>query len=258
MHFHDRTLIQNPPIAIVNQLSGEEKQKWLDYKAYKEDNNLPVVKKPSGKWTDDAIRKPLMNFFYKNCCYCGIYTDDNHQGEVDHHFPKELDVSADKIYLWENYVWSCHSCNNKKRSHYPVLDPCVKTEMDALEYIDYLGKYKIKDGSNQDLKDKFKITHEWTFINGHNIPKKRIAIHDHMIKYHLPRLKEACLMLDAIKSKPKTEDYKTAVKNLDSVVNDMKVLINQGDCIMLIKKIYSDFQAMNPIIHLDFKTTFLV
>src|ERR1700722_8336750 len=137
MHFVDRTLYLNPPTARLAILQTEEKPKWLAYKACVKTKCKPAVPMPASKWNEDAIRIPLVKLFNFNCAYCGAYSDYNNDGEVDHFLPKALDDQADHIYSWDNYVWSCHSCNNLKRNNFPVLNPCIKQEMEVI-YFNYL------------------------------------------------------------------------------------------------------------------------
>ena len=71
-------------------------------------------------WTHfrDDLKRP----FHGLCAYC----EEIDPGEVDHFRPKSKHPHL--VYAWDNWVFSCHPCNQAKRELWPLLgyvDPCA-------------------------------------------------------------------------------------------------------------------------------------
>ncbi len=49
------------------------------------------------------------------CCYC----EDSNADEVEHMFPKS--IYPGKTFVWENYLYSCGSCNRSKSNQFSVF-----------------------------------------------------------------------------------------------------------------------------------------
>ena len=80
--------------------------------------------KPSdSKWT--SFHEDVKETFRGLCGYC----ETRAKGEIDHFKPKALYPSL--VYIWENWVFSCHDCNHAKGSKFPevgYVDPCGLVE----------------------------------------------------------------------------------------------------------------------------------
>jgi len=93
-------------------------------------------------------------------------------GQVDHLIPKSK--SAEHVYSWRNYIWSCTNCNKKKseegydvdKKEITILNPCDSEEM---KFVDYKkGNYFIncKDVFLKNkLDSKLNVTIESTRLN---------------------------------------------------------------------------------------------
>ena len=152
---------------------------WVDY--YTWDKSLGTVKpkKPSdGHWRNDLIRIPLIQFFYNSCGYCGtaIPTSirlDIGKGDVDHFLPKN--IFPENTYEWENYIWSCKSCNQEKSAfydnEYPLLNPCCKNDCSRLSFLKNTGQYVLNDKIKNDYywQKRLKYTEKRTMINSSDI-----------------------------------------------------------------------------------------
>ena len=123
MHFVDRTTTANPPIAKLKQLNSQYQQDWANYNTARLNKTNPLPSRPLSKWLHNDIREPLSKLFLKTCGYCGIHTDIGADAEVDHFFPTSLDGEAQFVFDWNNYIWSCPSCNRLKGNAYPFLNP---------------------------------------------------------------------------------------------------------------------------------------
>lgn len=246
MHFINRALFATAPTGILNQLHVDEQPIWLQYKNWLNTKIPPTVPKPSSKWTRDTIRDPLTELFRNNCAYCGIYTDKNHDGEVDHFFPKELDTQGDSIYSWDNYVWSCHSCNNKKRSNYPLINPCNENETKEIYFHSADGRYVVKSTANQDIKDKFQLTEQKTYLNGKRSPDRRKFIAKHLknimtIIYDRSRDYEIERILDST-----TLTCAQSLNKLNVIKVELREYLKSEDFILLKNEIFAKFRIAHP------------
>jgi uncharacterized protein (TIGR02646 family) len=110
MHFVNRG--QEPPGLVPIRLTYT--QAWIDH------YNSGIGKRPTDKRWIDFIDQLSASF--AGCCgYC----ETRCKGVVDHLRPKSK--FPDLVYEWHNWVFSCHDCNQNKRSHWPssgFLDPC--------------------------------------------------------------------------------------------------------------------------------------
>ncbi|MBX7227915.1 MAG: HNH endonuclease [Chitinophagales bacterium] len=256
MHFVDRTLFLDAPLADLAAIEALEKPKWLAYKNWINTGTGTRVVKPSGKWTHDSIRNPLTNLFKNNCAYCGGYSDKQNDGEVDHFFPKEKDTTGDYIYNWDNYVWACHSCNNLKNDNYPLINPCNKSEMAEIYFHHSDGRYLIKAAATQDLQDKYKLTDLKTFINGKIHPKKRLLISKQLSDY----LSEVHWTYEILEleelTDPRSADTQQAFQKHSDALRKTRAFFSAVEYVLLKKQIFEEFKVQNPVfpyIHSDFE-----
>ena len=73
----------------------------------------------------------LRKAFGELCAYCEEFS----KGEVDHFRPKSK--FPDLVYVWSNWLFSCHDCNNSKREKWPsggYINPCAESVNDHPEY----------------------------------------------------------------------------------------------------------------------------
>jgi len=188
---------------------------WIDY--YNE--SLPNAVKPSDNyWTNNSIRNPLKNAFENNCGYCGraipIHIENGKpypKGEVDHHQPKSK--YPGRVYDWDNYIWSCHECNQHKGESYdeqaPLFNPCVKVDPAHLELRND-GRYYLKKAFEENLllQKRYRATERDTLINtDFNINER---------KYWLERITEALEVLKdgpALFSSEELSDYPEKIQS---------------------------------------------
>ena len=230
MHFIDRDNFKDAPLDKLKEYQEEYK------------NNLPNSPKP--KWNNDKIRVPLGKLFLNNCAYCGIYTDIGSDAEVDHFCPKNICKEAEKVFGWENYVWSCHPCNNYKRENHPFLNPCSKDEMKWLYFNHYSGKYFYHSDSPKDIIKKYNLTNRKSYINGKNRPNRRKIIAKRVDSV----LKDIKLYSKLIITKDK----------LDKSLKDLKDIISEKDYLLLIKFLIKEFINNNDDFNYKLEELFIV
>jgi len=119
--------------------------------------------------SDNTIKDVLFDMHHRKCCYCERERTRKREMDVEHYRPKaKVDSEADHLgywwlaYDWDNYLWSCKSCNQEhKKNQFPLLPDGVraKKEGDGLpaekpclinprfdEPSDYLAYYRKKLG----------------------------------------------------------------------------------------------------------------
>ncbi|MGI0106165.1 HNH endonuclease [Salinimicrobium sp. WS361] len=247
MHYIKRGTASKKIKDLLESSNKKHKENWKLYNKAKKDNQrLPT--KPSSTWNNDIIRNELKILFLKNCGYCGIHTDKGHEAEVDHFFPKSEDLEANLIYNWNNFIWSCPSCNRKKSSNYPIINPCDEDEMDQIYFHSADGRYLPFHSSTEDLKTKFSNTEEYTFINGKNRPERREYIYRDVLENHLRRI-NLIFSLFEVEKEVKGKNSKEAKEKFtlfQTRKNDFLKLIRCGDYLYLIKYIMDDYISENP------------
>lgn len=171
--------------ACPKHLSDNQEKwsiKWINYYRWDKSSGKKRPPKPiDSHWLHDKIRIPLTQDFKNNCGYCGdaIPTPLDKlvgKGDVDHFLPKA--EFPEKVYAWENYIWSCKPCNQHKLefhdTEYPILDPCNEEDCSALRYIDN-GRYLLVDAFSDDIYwvKRFYNTERKTLMNSKEACHKR-------------------------------------------------------------------------------------
>lgn len=86
----------------------------------------------SGSYNDEKVREALKLLYGTKCAYCETDWLGGQTVRVDHYRPKKkisgIDPDKHWGYYWLSYEWTnllptCDGCNNKKRNHFPLLDP---------------------------------------------------------------------------------------------------------------------------------------
>lgn len=243
MQFVDRKDLTSPPIKKLNEFNTKYKTDWADYNTARANGIKPLPKRPSSAWLHDEIRNPLKQLFLKNCAYCGIYTDVGNDAEVDHYFPTSLDINADHVFDWENYLWSCHSCNTMKSNQYPFLNPCLKSDMDKIYFHEADGRYLYYADANDDLKSKFELTSKYSNLNIKKRPEQRKLLFRNVIENHLSGLKRLYELYE-IEKDIQGSDSRDAKEKL-ALFNEKKKefldLIKCGNFLYLIKFAFDYF-----------------
>lgn len=89
-------------------------QAWIDY-----------YKNGVGSYPTDRRWREFTNELGECFTQCCGYCETLCKGEVDHFRPKHK--YPELVYEWDNWVFSCHDCNQSKLDHWPscgLLDPC--------------------------------------------------------------------------------------------------------------------------------------
>ena len=88
----------------------------------------------NGIYAHDSVKNKLLKAQHHKCCYCESKFRATYPGAVEHFRPKGA-VQQERnqgreypgyywlAYSWENLLVSCHSCNSKKGTLFPLSDP---------------------------------------------------------------------------------------------------------------------------------------
>lgn len=250
MHFIDRSNETNPPIDLLETFNSRYKADWAKYNFARANNIKPCPSRPPSSWLDNKIRNPLKSLFLKNCGYCGIHTDTGSDAEVDHHLPTSLDINADHVFDWDNYIWSCHSCNNMKNNNYPFLNPCSESEMEHIYFHSYDGRYLYYKDSPLDIIDKFEITVKYSNLNLKNRPERRKYIFHDVMDNHLDNLKTAyeLYQLELSIQGEDSDDVQSKLDIFNAHKKDFINLIKCEDYLFLIKFAFESFSQEKQFI----------
>tara|TARA_R110002096_G_scaffold1077_1_gene5816 strand:+ start:8881 stop:9684 length:804 start_codon:yes stop_codon:yes gene_type:complete len=243
MHFINRSGLDNPPLKKLDELNKKDQDNWIAYNKARSKKQTPLPAKPSSGWLNKEIRNPLRILFLKNCGYCGTHTDIGNDAEVDHHFPTSLDLEAENIYNWENYIWSCPSCNGMKKNHYPFLNPCSIIDVKHIYYHSADGRYLYYPNAPTDVIEKFTNTEQYSNLNLKANPDLRKYIFRQTTEYHLKTIKLFWELYNTeiIVNGEDSKEAKAKLKIFNSKKEDFIELIKCGNHLMLIKYAFELF-----------------
>jgi len=124
MHYVDRG---KEPISL-ERVRNKYTAGWVRF--YRDGDG---AKPTDAKWQD--YHSEMSSVFFGRCAYC----EEPDKGEVDHFRPKSKDPHL--VYEWTNWVFACHTCNNKKLQKWPTagyIDPCASSKSYRAElYFEY-------------------------------------------------------------------------------------------------------------------------
>jgi len=246
MHFINRDGFEEAPLAKLTEFNNNSKEAWAIYNTARINKTKPLPAKPSSSWNHNDIRYPLRKLFLKNCGYCGVHTDIGNDAEVDHFFPTSLDGSASHVFNWNNYIWSCPSCNGQKGSKYPFLNPTLEDEVKHIYFHSPDGRYLLSITSPDEIISKYNLTQQHSDLNSKNKPDNRKYIFRDVNR----RLEEIEIdhMMYTLESSINGEDSKEALVKRESLENkkdEFFDLIRNGNHLFLIKFTVDDFIVKN-------------
>lgn len=103
------------------------------------DQKLTIPKHWSDKSAANTIKDVLFMMHCEKCCYCERKRTRQREMDVEHYRPKaRVDREVDHqgywwlAYDWNNYLWSCKSCNQGyKKDEFPLLPGGVRAEKEG-------------------------------------------------------------------------------------------------------------------------------
>lgn len=235
---------------------------WIAHYSWQKDNSAPPVKPPKptdNHWLKDEIRLLLIQDFHNNCGYCGevIPTPQNRpasKGDVDHFLPKA--VYPEKVYEWDNYIWSCKPCNEHKQEFYsvsyPLLKPCCEEDCNSLMFNEDTGRYVLQDNvANEDYwKERFKNSELKTMLNSDELCSKRRN------KIMLLRGRFESIARFLRLSLNNGENFSSILqKQIDDSRAEILAIMNSPDFHLLLQDSYQLFCQEYPIVKMNLEST---
>jgi len=160
------------------------------------------------KYNKDPIKRALDEMYGDFCCYCESRITVAGFRRIEHLKPRAK--FPEECYSWDNLHYACEVCNSNKTDEwdytYPIIDPCIDTPTNHLEFRDHL----IFPRGN-DLRGKTTIEH--TELNRNELADARLMIFS--------------LILDIInfaKERAGVQWKSEALKRLDSILTDPEYL----------------------------------
>ena len=124
MHWVDR----GPEPDALQRIRERNTVRWVNY--YRDERGT----KPSDSYWR-TFHNQLFKAFFGICGYC----EEEDKGEVDHFRPKSR--FPERVYMWSNWIFSCHTCNGLKLEKWPVsgyVNPCAISHTERPEcYIEF-------------------------------------------------------------------------------------------------------------------------
>jgi uncharacterized protein (TIGR02646 family) len=90
----------------------------------------------------DEVASTLSGAFHGKCAYC----ENIEARDIEHFYPKSR--YPDRMFRWENFLWSCKNCNTEKLATFPLsaggepvlLNPTLDDPLDFFRWDDLSGK----------------------------------------------------------------------------------------------------------------------
>lgn len=99
-------------------------------------NKEAAGKKPTAseksRYRHPEIKAVLVKETGGKCAYCESKLLHIHHGDVEHIYPKSLDVR--KTFEWRNLTLACEKCNQNKSNKDPLLEQIIDPYEDDPEY----------------------------------------------------------------------------------------------------------------------------
>lgn len=166
----------------------------------------PLQKPPDDFVEDDykrdEVKESLLLMQYGKCCYCerDLYNLSPTEREVEHYLPTSLLKDENGVVqwnlanAWENLLYACRTCNNRKSNKNPfneessereIIDP-TDGNIDPEEHIDFVNDdilpvYKEKNGSalGRTTIDKLRLEERRDLYRAFR--KRRLELKDYFI-----------------------------------------------------------------------------
>lgn len=123
---------------------------------YGEYKKIPAKEKESALlfYRHEDIKQSLKTSTHGKCAFCEGIPDETGYAEVEHFYPKSL--YTERTFEWENLLYCCKQCNNKKLNHdtyqFPIVNPYNDDPDDYFTYIDIM--IKSKNNSLHEIADR--------------------------------------------------------------------------------------------------------
>jgi uncharacterized protein (TIGR02646 family) len=92
------------------------------------------------KYRHKDIKEALIKETHGKCAYCESKVLHIHHGDVEHIYPKSLDLS--KTFEWENLTLACEVCNQLKSDRDPNMEHIIDPyNIDPSSHLNFVGTF---------------------------------------------------------------------------------------------------------------------
>lgn len=131
------------------QVLTDNAAKWLkDLKCAIASEDKKSISNAKSKYNNKSIKDALKKETHNKCAYCEGVVSDVSYGDIEHIYPKSLDV--EQTFNWNNLTYSCEICNTNKSNKDPnltkILDPY---KVDPKDYICFIGPIISGNGTTE-------------------------------------------------------------------------------------------------------------
>lgn len=104
-----------------------------------------------GRYNHPEIKAAVRSETHGKCAFCECDVAAVSHGDIEHLFPKSLDV--DKTYEWTNLGYACQICNQSKSDHDPNLQKIIDPySIDPEPFIVFYGAFINSKGTAEGRK----------------------------------------------------------------------------------------------------------
>lgn len=132
-----------PEILINNSVQ------WLnDLECAIASGDKTNISKMKSRYNHKDIKDALKKETHSKCVYCEGIVSDVSYGDIEHIYPKSLDVK--KTFSWDNLTFSCEICNTNKSNKDPNLTKIIDPyKIDPIDYICFIGPIINSNGTTE-------------------------------------------------------------------------------------------------------------
>lgn len=175
-------------------------QTWLvDLKNAIASGDKKDITNKTRKYNHQDIKDALIAETSGKCCYCESDVRAVSHGDIEHIYPKSLDV--EKTFEWDNLSFSCQLCNQYKSNKDPLFNNIIDPfNVNPKQYIMFVG----------------------AFINSFGTTEGRMTIHNlgldraPLFERRQEAFKGLILFLDLINGAKTEDDKKILIKDFEA------------------------------------------
>jgi uncharacterized protein (TIGR02646 family) len=114
------------------------------------DDKKQIAAKKS-KYNHQQIKEAVIKETNGKCAYCEANIRAVSHGDIEHVFPKSLDIS--KTFEWDNLGFACQICNQHKSDKDPYLEKIIDPyTIDPKPYIRFFAAFINANGTSEGIK----------------------------------------------------------------------------------------------------------
>lgn len=118
------------------QVLKDNSEAWTKALQHKIASGQQPTQAEKAKYRHPQVKAALVGETHGKCAYCESPLLHIHHGDVEHIYPKSLDISL--IFSWDNLTLACEVCNQKKSNLDPniehIIDPYKTDPSDHLAF----------------------------------------------------------------------------------------------------------------------------